>query len=86
MTRTIAVSNQKGGVAKTTTCLSLGACLAEMKQNVLLVDLDPQAHLTASLGLKPENIRHAVDEALLGNTSLVRSTVRHPLERSRLTD
>jgi len=79
MTRTIAVSNQKGGVAKTTTCLSLGACLAEMKQNVLLVDLDPQAHLTASLGLKPENIRHAVDEALLGNTSLVSVSRESPV-------
>ncbi len=50
MTITIAVGNQKGGVAKTTTCLSLGACLAEMRQSVLLIDLDPQAHLTVSLG------------------------------------
>ena len=71
MSKTIAVSNQKGGVAKTTTCLSLGACLAEMNKNVLLIDLDPQAHLTVSLGLKPNNVRHAVDEVLLGNKSLV---------------
>jgi len=67
----IAVKNQKGGVAKTTTCLSLGACLAEMGHNVLLVDLDPQAHLTLSLGLKPEELRRTVSDALLGNTSLV---------------
>jgi len=46
MALTIAINNQKGGVAKTTTCLSLGACLAEMGYSVLLVDLDPQAHLT----------------------------------------
>jgi len=71
MTITIAVSNQKGGVAKTTTCLSLGACLAEMKQSVLMIDLDPQAHLTVSLGLKPDKLRRAVDEAILGNISLV---------------
>jgi chromosome partitioning protein len=71
MTTTIAVSNQKGGVAKTTTCLSLGACLAEMQQSVLLIDLDPQAHLTISLGLRPEKLRRAVDDALLGYTSLV---------------
>jgi chromosome partitioning protein len=71
MTTTIAVSNQKGGVAKTTTCLSLGACLAELSQNVLLIDLDPQANLTMSLGLRPESLRHGVDDALLGNTSLV---------------
>jgi chromosome partitioning protein len=79
MTTTIAVSNQKGGVAKTTTCLSLGACLAEMKQSVLLIDLDPQAHLTVSLGVRPENLRLAVDEALLGNTSLVSVSRESPV-------
>jgi chromosome partitioning protein len=71
MTATIAISNQKGGVAKTTTCLSLGACLAQRGNTVLLVDLDPQANLTLSMGLKPDELRHTVDEALLGNTSLV---------------
>jgi chromosome partitioning protein len=71
MTYIIAVGNHKGGVAKTTTCLSLGACLAELGKTVLLIDLDPQASLTLSLGLKPESLRHAVDVALLGNTSLV---------------
>lgn len=71
MTKTIAVSNQKGGVAKTTTCLSLGACLAELRQNVLLIDLDPQANLTVSLGLQPDKLHRTVDDALLGNTSLV---------------
>ncbi len=71
VTTTIAISNQKGGVAKTTTCLSLGACLAELKQSVLLIVLDPQAHLTVSLGFKPQELRRAVDEALLGNASLV---------------
>jgi chromosome partitioning protein len=68
---TIAVSSQKGGVAKTTTCLSLGACLAEMGQLVLLVDLDPQSNLTLSMGLNPIKLRHTVSEALLGNASLV---------------
>jgi len=71
MTMTIAISNQKGGVAKTTTCLSLGACLAQMGTTVLLIDLDPQANLTLSMGLKPDELRHTVDDALLGNASLV---------------
>ncbi len=71
MTTRIAISNQKGGVAKTTTCLSLGACLTEMGQSVLLIDLDPQAHLTVSLGIQPEKLRRAADDALLGYTSLV---------------
>lgn len=71
MTTTIAVSNQKGGVAKTTTCLSLGASLLEMGHFVLLVDLDPQAHLTLSLGLRPQDLRRTVGDALLRNNSLV---------------
>ncbi len=71
MMTTIAVGNQKGGVAKTTTCLSLGACLAEMGRTVLLIDLDPQANLTLSVGLRPEELRHTVGEALLGDVSLV---------------
>ena len=71
MTMTIAVGNQKGGVAKTTTTLSLGACLAEQGKTVLLIDLDPQAHLTLSTGLEPEGLRRTVSDALLANTSLL---------------
>ncbi|RLC91148.1 MAG: hypothetical protein DRI79_03610 [Chloroflexi bacterium] len=71
MTAVIAVANNKGGVAKTTTCLSLGGSLAEQGRSVLLVDLDPQAHLTLSLGVKPETLRHTVAEVLLGQSSLV---------------
>jgi chromosome partitioning protein len=58
-------------VAKTTTCLSLGACLAESGYTVLLVDLDPQAHLTLSLGLDPDKLRRTVGDALLGRASLL---------------
>jgi chromosome partitioning protein len=71
MTTTVAISNQKGGVAKTTTCFSLGACLAEIGKTVLLIDLDPQANLTLSAGLKPKELRRTVGDALLGNASLV---------------
>jgi chromosome partitioning protein len=71
MTTTIAVSNQKGGVAKTTTCLSLGASLSEMGHFVLLIDLDPQAHLTLSMGLRPKELRRTVGDALLRTNSLV---------------
>ncbi len=69
MTRTIAVANQKGGVAKTTTVASLGAALAELGQRVLLVDLDPQACLTFSLGLDPETVELSVHDVLLGRVS-----------------
>lgn len=71
MTKTIAICNQKGGVAKTTTCLSLGACLAEMGENILLIDLDPQANLTLSMGLNPRDLRRTISDAILGNSSLV---------------
>ena len=71
MSITIAISNQKGGVAKTTTCLSLGAALAEMGHGVLLVDLDPQANLTLSLGLDPKQLRRTLIDTLMGNSSLV---------------
>lgn len=50
MGNVIAVANQKGGVAKTTTALNLGAALAERGRRVLLVDLDQQGSLTISLG------------------------------------
>ena len=65
MSTIIAINNQKGGVAKTTTCL------AEQGQSVLLVDLDPQAHLSLSLGLQPDRLHRTVADALLGNNSLV---------------
>jgi chromosome partitioning protein len=51
--RTIALMNQKGGVGKTTTTVNLGAALAEAGQRVLLIDLDPQAHLTINYGIEP---------------------------------
>src|SRR5688572_6581280 len=52
MAFTIAMSNEKGGVAKTTSTLSLGAALAELNHRVLLIDLDPQANVSLALGLE----------------------------------
>ncbi|QBX56374.1 ParA family protein [Nocardioides seonyuensis] len=60
----LAVANQKGGVAKTTTVASIGAALAELGQRVLLVDLDPQACLTFSLGIDPEDLDVSVHQVL----------------------
>lgn len=62
----LAVANQKGGVAKTTSVASLGAALAEKGQRVLMVDLDPQACLTFSLGYDPETIESSIHQVLLG--------------------
>ena len=63
-TRVLAVANQKGGVAKTTTVASLGSALAELGQRVLLVDLDPQACLTFSLGIDPEDLELSIHHVL----------------------
>src|SRR6478672_3443213 len=64
VTTTLAIANQKGGVAKTTTVASLGAALAELGHRVLLVDLDPQACLTFSLGVDPEDLELSVHHVL----------------------
>jgi len=79
MTTTIVICSQKGGVAKTTTCLSLGASLAEQGQSVLLIDMDPQANLTLSLGLNPETLHHTVGDALLEHDSLVAVSCEGPM-------
>ncbi len=70
MSRTLAVANQKGGVAKTTTVASLGAAFAEQGLRVLLVDLDAQACLTFSLGVDPDEVEGGVHEVLLGLSDL----------------
>lgn len=62
----LAVANQKGGVAKTTTVHTLGAALAGLGERVLLVDLDPQACLTWSLGLDPESLPLSLHDVVLG--------------------
>jgi chromosome partitioning protein len=66
VTRTIAIANQKGGVAKTTTVASLGTALAEQGRKVLLVDLDAQSCLTFSLGLDPDAVELSIHDVLLG--------------------
>ncbi len=65
MPKIITIGNQKGGVAKTTTCMSLGACLVEKEKKVLLVDLDPQSNLTMSAGIDPDLPEKSVYHLLL---------------------
>lgn len=65
MASLIAVTNQKGGVGKTTTVHSLGYALARLDRRVLLVDLDPQACLTYSVGLDTESLNNSVFDVLL---------------------
>ena len=66
MTRIIAVTNQKGGVGKTTTTVNLAASLASLGQRVLAVDIDPQANATSGLGHARGSIAEGMYQALLG--------------------
>jgi len=70
MSRVIAISNQKGGVGKTTTAINLSACLAEKGKKVLTIDMDPQGNATTGLGVDKENAEHSSYEVLLGQVNI----------------
>lgn len=70
MTTILAVANQKGGVAKTTTVASLAAALHALDRRVLVVDLDPQGCLTFSLGHNPDKLESSVHEILTGDATV----------------
>jgi chromosome partitioning protein len=76
MSYIIAIANEKGGVGKTTTALSLGAALVEAPSRVLLVDIDPQANLTLSLGVKPYQLQHTIADVLMGGQNISRIIMR----------
>ncbi len=70
MGRVIAISNQKGGVGKTTTAINLSACLAEKGKKVLVVDIDPQGNATSGLGVEKEDIENTVYDILVNYTPI----------------
>src|ERR1700685_69537 len=70
MARGVAVANQKGGVAETTTVQALGVALAELGWRILVVDLDPQACLTYSFGLDPDRLDRSMHDVLLRRASV----------------
>src|SRR5262245_22514633 len=65
MANVIALANQKGGVAKTTTTLNLGVALRERGNRVLVIDLDPQGNLTMSQGMNPDAIERSMFDVLV---------------------
>jgi chromosome partitioning protein len=72
VSKVYAVANQKGGVGKTTTVVSVGAYLAAAECRVLLVDIDPQANATSSLGIDKHGLRRSIYDSIVGNLALDR--------------
>jgi chromosome partitioning protein len=70
LTRIIAIANQKGGVAKTTTAVNLSACLGELGKRILLVDLDPQGNATSGFGIDKQKIDHCIYDVMIEDLPL----------------
>jgi chromosome partitioning protein len=78
-TTVAAFLNQKGGVGKTTTVANVGAGLSILGSRVLLVDLDPQGHLTRFLGIDRHDIRHTIHDVLRGDVTASAAVMARPL-------
>jgi chromosome partitioning protein len=82
MSRIYALANQKGGVGKTTTAVNLAAYLAAMNQRVLIVDVDPQANATASLGVDKHRLNGSTYDVFIGDVPL--AELIQPTQQSSL--
>ncbi len=81
MTYIIAIANAKGGVAKTTTALSLSASLSELENEVLMIDLDPHANLSLYAGIKPNEIERSIADVFLGSETIASVTIPTPMSK-----
>lgn len=84
MSRVICISNQKGGVGKTTTAINLSAALAAGEQKTLLVDFDPQGHATAGLGVEKARMGQSIYHGIMGKASPQELIIRTELDHLSL--
>lgn len=80
MGRIIAIANQKGGVGKTTTAINLSAALAELEQNVLVIDVDPQGNTTSGFGLNKNELEKTIYELMLGEYEIEDCIIKDVLD------
>jgi chromosome partitioning protein len=80
MARVIAFANQKGGVAKTTSVVSMGAALSERGRRVLTIDLDAQGALTFSLGIDPDDLDETVNDVLVRRLPLEKVLIQREID------
>ncbi|MCI9540466.1 MAG: ParA family protein [Lachnospiraceae bacterium] len=84
MGRIIAVANQKGGVGKTTTAINLSACLAEIGQKVLVIDMDPQGNTTSGYGIDKNQLSNTIYEMIIGECELEECLIKDIIENLSL--